>query len=254
MMKKTILKLALPMLTAVVICLPLSFTDAEAAESKSALQYDKLMDSFEKTETDELIYPDYYGGAYINDNGNLVVCAVAENAKEQKAALKSIQEDVGSSDFEVKYVTYSYNALEEMMELLNEYKQNNPDSQITKNSFGHYLSDRDNTIVVELSDVNDEMISLFQKEVTDSPMITFVNSGGQGVNCATPNSERGINNNSLGISSSTGYRAMTNIVGAIGFVTAVLLALVGIVKGLEVNGIYDNKAFLINNALGITRY
>lgn len=113
------------------------------------------------------------------------------------------------------------------MEFLNEYKQKNPDSEITKNSPGHFLSDCDNTIFVEL---NDEQISLFRKEVTDSPMITFIKSGGQGVNGSNLKPGRVLNNSTLGVSGSMGYRAKTN--GKIGFVTAAHVGNVGnVIKG-----------------------
>ena len=122
MMGKTILKLALSMIPVVMICPTVSMANVESSlvfdgweiidektthyveESKSALQYEELMDSFEETETGKWIYPNYYGGLYINDNGDFVVCAVAENAREKAYALKSIKENINSSDFEIKNV------------------------------------------------------------------------------------------------------------------------------------------------------
>ncbi len=248
MMKKTILKLALSVVTAVMICPVASQASAEPSlasdeekiidekttrrikESKSSLQYEKLMDSFEETETGELIYPDYYGGSYIDDDGGFVVCVVATNAEEKKYTSKSIEETIHASDFKIKSVKYSYNELEEMMEFLNKYKQNTRDSEIAKSWSGHFLSDSDNAIFVELDVVSDEQISLFRKEVTDSPMISFINSGGQGVDCANLNSGRGTNNATTGMSGSMGYRASIN--GRIGFVTAAHVASVGdVIKG-----------------------
>ena len=247
-MKKTILKLALSVVTAVMICPAASQASAEPSlasdeekiidekttrrikESKSSLQYEKLMDSFEETETGELIYPDYYGGSYIDDDGGFVVCVVATNAEEKKYTSKSIEETIHASDFKIKSVKYSYNELEEMMEFLNKYKQNTRDSEIAKSWSGHILSDSDNAIFVELDVVSDEQISLFRKEVTDSPMISFINSGGQGVDCANLNPGRGTNNATTGMSGSMGYRASIN--GRIGFVTAAHVASVGdVIKG-----------------------
>lgn len=247
-MKKTILKLALSVVTAVMICPAASQASAEPSlasdeekiidekttrrikESKSSLQYEKLMDSFEETETGELIYPDYYGGSYIDDDGGFVVCVVATNAEEKKYTSKSIEETIHASDFKIKSVKYSYNELEEMMEFLNKYKQNTRDSEIAKSWSGHFLSDSDNAIFVELDVVSDEQISLFRKEVTDSPMISFINSGGQGVDCANLNPGRGTNNATTGMSGSMGYRASIN--GRIGFVTAAHVASVGdVIKG-----------------------
>ena len=248
MMKKTILKLALSVVTAVMICPAANQASAEPSlasdeekiidekttrrikESKSSLQYEKLMDSFEETETGELIYPDYYGGSYIDDDGGFVVCVVATNAEEKKYTSKSIEETIHASDFKIKSVKYSYNELEEMMEFLNKYKQNTRDSEIAKSWSGHFLSDSDNAIFVELDVVSDEQISLFRKEVTDSPMISFINSGGQGVDCANLNPGRGTNNATTGMSGSMGYRASIN--GRIGFVTAAHVASVGdVIKG-----------------------
>lgn len=247
-MKKTILKLALSVVTAVMICPAASQASAEPSlasdeekiidekttrrikESKSSLQYEKLMDSFEETETGELIYPDYYGGSYIDDDGGFVVCVVATNDEEKKYTSKSIEETIHASDFKIKSVKYSYNELEEMMEFLNKYKQNTRDSEIAKSWSGHFLSDSDNAIFVELDVVSDEQISLFRKEVTDSPMISFINSGGQGVDCANLNPGRGTNNATTGMSGSMGYRASIN--GRIGFVTAAHVASVGdVIKG-----------------------
>lgn len=223
-MKKTILKLALSVVTAVMICPAASQASAEPSlvfagekiidekttrrikESDSSLQYEELMDSFEETETGELIYPDYYGGSYIDDDGGLVVCIVAANAEEKKYASKNIKEAINASDFKIKNVKYSYNELEEMMEYLNRYKQNTRDSEIAKSWSGHFLSDSDNAVLVQLDDVSDEQISLFRKEVTDSPMISFINSGGQGVDCANLNPERDINNPAMGISGLMGYK------------------------------------------------
>lgn len=143
-------------------------------ESTSSSQCQKLMDSFEKTETGELIYPDYYGGSYIDDDGGLVVCVVAANAKEKKSVSKSIEETINAKDFRIRNVKYSYHELEEMMELLNHI----PNREVAKNWSGHFLSESDNAIFVQLKDVSEEQISLFQKEVTDSPMLRFVQGEG----------------------------------------------------------------------------
>ena len=99
-----IFNVTLSMIMAVMICPIASQANAESSafdgweitdeknarydkESKSSALYEKLMDSFEETETGELVYPDYYGGSYINDDGDPVVCVVTENTREKKCAL-----------------------------------------------------------------------------------------------------------------------------------------------------------------------
>ncbi len=249
MIRKMTFNLVLSMAAAVMICPMVSHAKAETSafdgwrtndeknvslekESASSSMYEKLMDSFENTETGEVVYPDYYGGTYINHDGDAVVCVATEGTKARTRALKNIKATTDSSDFVIENVEYSYNELEDMMNFLNEYKQKNGNDLITKSWSGHFLSDRDNTIFVELDDVNEDVISLFKKEVTDSPMISFVSSGGQGENCADLNPGREINNPTTGYSGSMGYRARTD--GQIGFVTAAHIGyLENVIKGIS---------------------
>lgn len=220
MIGKKILKLALLVITAVMICPMVSLANTEPSlasdgekiinekttrhveESNSSILYDKLMDSYEETAAGELTCPDYYGGSYIDDDGGFVICVVAANAEEEKYASKSIEKTINSSDFKIRNVTYSYNELEEMMEFLNKYRQGNND-EIAKSWSGHFLSNSDNAIIVQLDDMSDEQIALFKREVTDSPMIRFAKSGGQLVDCANLNSDKDTNNSTIGVSGST---------------------------------------------------
>lgn len=75
--------------------------------------YSDLMDSFKKGKTrgaDEDIYPDYYGGGYIDDDGSLVIWVkggfnIPTTLSEEHSVI-------------IKEGLYSYNELNNIMEII----------------------------------------------------------------------------------------------------------------------------------------
>jgi streptogrisin B len=157
--------------------IPAADTDSidDPAQEYSVMSYEKLMDSY-TDKTDETSYPDYYGGSYIDDEGNYNVY-IKGNAAQTKNVSREIEKIIGSSDFVIKEATYSYNELESVMDTLNTYQQNY-DNEVSRNFLVYYLSDRNNEVVVELNNMGAEQIRLFKENVLDSPCITFVKSEG----------------------------------------------------------------------------
>lgn len=79
---------------------------------------------FMKTRSDETIYPDYYGGMYIDDNEDLVVQIVRDkipekNSTEYEAYLKML------NNSKAEYVKYSYNELKNVLDSINDYAESN---------------------------------------------------------------------------------------------------------------------------------
>ena len=177
----------------------------------SVIDYQKMLDSFLKTRSGDIIYPEYYGGAYIDDEGDLIVYtkypAIAEFSLTNATS--------GSIDFEIKIAEYSYNELNDMMDLLNDFKEKNSNSKTARNFNSYWLSDNTNEIIVELEDMSPNRIMQFKKQVVDSPIIVFVQSQGESALDTNINPGDGI---TTGVISSMGYRARRN--GLNGFVTA----------------------------------
>ncbi len=184
-------------------------------QENSYLNHEKLMKSFNMSKSNDSIYPDYYGGSYIDNNGNLVIYIKDIDISQDKFQ-KSIDTELGINDFTVKSAMYSYNELNSVMDMLNSYKSNNPDDIVANNFNIYWLSDRENTIVVELDEMNEEQISLFKKAVIDSPIITFKESEGTPVKQVNVNPGQKISRSTF--DASMGYRAKKN--GVVGIVTA----------------------------------
>lgn len=68
-----------------------------AQNENSYLSYEKLIESFEDKETSETVYPDYYGGSYIDDNGKLVIYVTGTDDVSQ-----NIRQAIGMDDFLIK--------------------------------------------------------------------------------------------------------------------------------------------------------
>ena len=172
--------------------------------------FNNLMAGFETNKTntkalDSTIYPDYYGGCYINENNDLVVYIVGDSIQSTSA----IQTLSGDNRTITKVGRYSFNTLKEIMKTLEESAANEP------NMAGASLMDMSNDIVVKLFDCSEDKINEFKTKIIDSPAIIFEKQDksislyssiypGATINCTAP--------------FSLGYRVYLN--GEEGYITA----------------------------------
>jgi len=221
-------------------------------ERTSQYAFDNIM-SF-KISGDDIEYHNNYGGAYLNEDGKLVILIALSDSKQPtlgskqesdsnilSTELKSDSELFGdkSTEFKVaalgfKYMSgvkdsrdilfqeaqYSYSYLTALMNQLNNaYIDNieNPES-IWYQVKGMMLLDNMNVISIGILDIDDAKMERFKTEVIDSMAITFENSDGLASPHATQNFLAGQQVN-LG---SIGFRAkrVTSSGTMYGFVTA----------------------------------
>lgn len=137
-------------------------------EEKALETCSKLMEAFKKAATRgaNSIYPDYYGGCFINDQKELVVLTTEENGEMQIMSL------VNADNIVFKSCKYSYNYLKQVIAELNNYQQNN-DNDISNNFLVYYLSESQNAIIVEMQECYPSKIDEFKRNVSDSPAIQF---------------------------------------------------------------------------------
>ena len=149
-----------------------------------------------------------YGGAYIDDVGNLVIY-VKEETSAAKLRINDIGQEIkqviNSHDFISKPATYSYNELNSVMDTLNSYKYENVNCAVANNFNLYWLSDTDNNIIIELDKFNEREIQNFKQQVIDSPIIIFKESSGKLINEVNLNPGQKISSSSA--SASMGYRA-----------------------------------------------
>jgi len=115
-------------------------------------------------------YPDYYGGAYLNTEGDLVVHVVGE-IEEALEKIKTAVPDEES--YRLVQAHYSYKQLLSLKEKLDILDKSTEQQLIFSNITGWGPSDRDNLFIVEMKELNLDQIKKFKEYVIDSSMIVF---------------------------------------------------------------------------------
>ncbi len=152
------------------------FSIGQDIPEKTLKLHDVLMDSFSKNwevvEPAPDLYPDYFGGVFISNAGELVVM-VLEDSEEVRA---DISKRIKSEDFVTEVCEYSYR---EMMEVMNRIDQFLSDKNVSgshpviMNFAGSIADILENRVVVHLLDVGPDVLAAFVRDVSDSDCIMF---------------------------------------------------------------------------------
>jgi len=132
----------------------------------------EIQRSFPRTLSDNIIYPEFFGGAYIDVYGNLVILVTSNDYLD-------MFNDARSS-VTVRQVEFSYATLNSNLDIISEFLSENwaldcitlSDCIIAKNIRAAYVDTINNRIVVYVSDVF--QIDLFTEVVINHPSIEFV--------------------------------------------------------------------------------
>lgn len=151
-----------------------AFDSSNYASSNSSAvaqsQYEMLMDSFGfDSSLSDIVYPSNYGGAYINSEGALVVMQTNSISSSSRGGnFASVLNEAGS--FILDTVSYSYNELNSLKSEIDDAClsfQSNPsafsdDQANLLNSISFfYISQKDNSIIVGITDLNDSKRNSF---------------------------------------------------------------------------------------------
>lgn len=151
-----------------------AFDSSNYASSNSSAvaqsQYKMLMDSFGfDSSLSDIVYPSNYGGAYINSEGALVVMQTNSISSSSRGGnFASVLNEAGS--FILDTVSYSYNELNSLKSEIDDAClsfQSNPsafsdDQANLLNSISFfYISQKDNSIIVGITDLNDSKRNSF---------------------------------------------------------------------------------------------
>lgn len=186
------------------------------------LAYSKLLDSFRENVSRSLddrvlLYPEYYGGSYIDD-GKLVV-NVCDDDELVIDRLRSVAQ---SDDIIVHSCEYSYNHLLDVMSKIRRFCADNRSNPLALNIDSYSLGDRENIVLVNLLSCTDADIKSFKESVCDDSSISFMKVDGPSILLSSVNPGEGLyyekNGDGQLHQSSVGYRCKINNVA--GFVTA----------------------------------
>lgn len=166
-------------------------------------------------EEQNLDYPSYIGGFYVdNETEKVVIQIVGNNAPTKFNNESNLYDKILSVNgtAEIKYVNNLLNEINDVIDILSSYyKENYADGYID----GYYDDIINNRVVVELNEYSDDSINEFKRNVIDSDIIYFTSSSNT-VEYSTTTYAPG--QMILPLGCSIGFRAKLN--SAIGFVTA----------------------------------
>lgn len=118
--------------------------------------------------TDEVIYPEYFGGLYINDEGELVILKLEDEISNDQTSISNFEDAV------IESVEFSYQELVETMDFLNAIANGSEQFDTLISLTNTWSLDViNNQVLVSLIDYNPEEVARFQQEILDSPVIVF---------------------------------------------------------------------------------
>lgn len=196
-----------------------SFSDV-SFPMEANLVYNKLLESFgEKVSRSlddrELLYPDYYGGSYINE-GKLVINVYNGDS----TVINNLKSKAQSNDIIIHPCNYSYNYLLGIMKKIRSFCASNRSNPLALNIDSYSLEDKENVVTVNLLSCTDADIKNFKENICNDSSISFVKANAPSVLLESVNPGEGLYYEKDGNThrSSVGYRCRINNVN--GFVTA----------------------------------
>ena len=138
-----------------------------AKQARSAEYYHSMISSFGSNDTGGIKYPEYYGGAFIDDSGTLIVF-VKDIEVQKSGIIDDIRQALGTDDFSILSAEYSKIELDNTMDFLNCLLIERNNNEGIGNWTGHYIADKENHIVVNLIDTSRTQIESFKRLVKDS--------------------------------------------------------------------------------------
>lgn len=146
-------------------------------QDKNAKKYNKLCEKIQDKKGKEVEYPEYYAGAYLDEEKNLVV-NLAVNSKKNKEKVKDV---VGDVEFQASQ--YSYNELMDAYTELSAY-----DFESRKNApqvIWISVDEINNCVNVGIQDLKNTDAEWIQKNVCKTDCIKYTNAEAETEDCDT---------------------------------------------------------------------
>ena len=134
----------------------------------------RLIESqFIKNSNGDVIYPDNYGGMYINSDNSLVIQLVKDkyNNNNNNLIYDNYKTILISDEIKIEYVDFSYYELEKNNQIIIDYFMMNND--INNNFVANYIDIYSNRIIVELLHSDEESKKYFTDYILNSNMVVF---------------------------------------------------------------------------------
>jgi len=148
-------------------------------EVNSLALRDELYSDFGQNRAGDVIFPGYYGGSFLDENGNMVINMVMHS--DTREAADSLSPLISRNGLEVRAVEFSYADLRAVMAYIC-----NRISYLLYTDPGHPLFDIlvyetidviGNRMAIGLLSITEECIDIFRQYVIDSPKVIFRETG-----------------------------------------------------------------------------
>ncbi|MCC2600309.1 hypothetical protein [Sphingobacterium sp. FBM7-1] len=184
-------------------------------QEQALSQYRQLLDSFDdvplkaksgkgkRAQTDK-IYPESYGGAYIDGDGKLVICVT-----DSSTNARSFSHYVNDSNTRLKATQYPLNTLKDVMERMNAHIKEHPDGAIAKNIDFFAIDEQANRVIVDVKQLDKGYEVRLRNLIADASCVVFQDKHGSFDELASTSLQSGaeIVANSSGQGFSLGIRA-----------------------------------------------
>ena len=121
--------------------------------------------------TDDMNFPDWYSGCFVNDRNRLTINVIGDTLEIRENLAKQL----GGNEFDMGVGVCSISEQIKALQLLREEIAQKNKGDLT------YATKSDGTIEVCLQGSNDSVISRFKREVFDSPILRFTLSNKVGI-------------------------------------------------------------------------
>ena len=155
-------------------------TDILKNEDSAIEQYNRLLQEF--TNISGIIdYPNYYAGAYLNENGDLVICVT----EDSESVLSQLQFITQNDDLKISKKATPYSCLEAIMsciwttylEISEDVKHGNvldENSLLLNDCFvGVGIKQETNSVVVQMNEISERTICAFESRIIRSSCVQF---------------------------------------------------------------------------------
>ena len=151
---------------------------------KSIGLLNRFYNSLPQNRLGQPIYPENFGGIYINCEGNLVILQVwgyCESDLDIGAMVRyrqstEIMQGIADAGVLLRQVEFPYNTLRNTFDFLDWFIPNNQECVVTSNADGISLDVINNQVIVLLASYTEDNINLFRNTVLDTPYIVFKES------------------------------------------------------------------------------
>lgn len=190
-------------------------------QGDAIIEYTRLLETFANTKntqnqkyaTNNNNYPEYYAGAYLDNNQELVILVTDKGVSQN--SLMSV-----NATFET--AKYSLNTLNEIMNTINSYVDNHRNEALSTNISGFGIDEKENRVLVSFTDLSESTKQAFEDQIIKSDAIAFEQRDRMETNASALGSQIYYTSGSTKSNYSIGFRAQRIINGVPynGFITS----------------------------------